>query len=175
MKKLIVSLLALVLVCAYTNAQNYNFVKGQVDLNIGLGIGGTLVGAGAKTKFLPIGVSLDFGINDQISVGGYFGYAGAELESFGFNGETYDYTNLIFGGRVGYHFAMIDGVDTYAGGMLGYNQAKIGDSLFGDLGVGGFIWAGYVGGNYILSDSFGVFAELGYGVSIIRLGANLSF
>ena len=175
MKKLIISLFTLVLICNYTNAQNYNFVKGQVDLNVGLGVGGTLLGSVAKSKFLPISASLDIGINDQISIGGYFGYAGATLESFIPGNSGTDFSNLIFGARVGYHFAMIDGIDTYAGGLLGYNQAKIAGEFPIDLGTGGFVWSGYFGGTYILSDSFGVFAEVGYGISVLRFGANLSF
>ncbi len=176
MKKLIISLFTLLFICNYnyTHAQNYNFVKGQVDLNIGVGIGGTLIGAGSKSKFLPVNASLDIGINDQISIGGFFGYAGAEFESFSGITDGYTFNNLMFGARLGYHFNMIDGIDTYSGGMLGYNKVTFGDSPI-DLGTSGFIWSGYVGGTYILSDSFGVFAEVGYGVTILRLGANLSF
>src|SRR6218665_978722 len=65
------------------DAQIYEQGRGQ--LNVGIGLGSTLTGAGLKSTIPPIGLSYEYGFHEKISGGAYIGYAGAsnELTTFG--------------------------------------------------------------------------------------------
>lgn len=148
--------LNLFITCSYAQ-DNPNFAQGQYDLNVGIGLGATLgVGGG-----LPISASLDFGINDQISIGGYFGFINFPESNFSYS---------IFGGRAAYHYPLIDNMDTYGGFMIGFNRTTV----VGGRG-GGLVPAGFIGGRYLFSDAFAGFAELGYGISYLTIGVNYAW
>ena len=171
MKKTIFSCLVFLFsIITYSNAQdNPYFAQGQYDLNIGIGLGSNLGGG------LPISASLDVGINDQISIGGYLGFVSVKVPGFSTIGD-FRYNYLIFGGRGAYHYQLIDNMDTYVGAMLGFNRASVGGGG-GTLGagIGGFTWSGFVGGRYVFSDAIAGFAELGYGISYLTVGVNYAW
>ncbi len=80
MKNLFIILLALSLVAFSSNIStaqitsgNPHFSKGQIDVNVGLGIGSTF-NSGLKTGVPPVSVSGEYGINDNISLGGFFAF-----------------------------------------------------------------------------------------------------
>ena len=169
MKKTIfasIVLLSLFFTCSYAQ-DNPNFAQGQYDLNIGIGLGSNLGGG------LPISASLDVGISDQISLGGYLGFVNVS-QSIGFGFGEIKYNNFVFGARGAYHYHLIDNMDTYGGVMLGYNRTSASGGGLG-VGVGGFIWSGFVGGRYIFSDAIAGFAELGYGISYLTVGVNYAW
>ncbi len=149
--------------------------KGQMDLNVGVGLGTTLgLGGG-----LPISAALDYGINDNISVGGYVGFL-SQSEETGF--FTTKQTNIIIGARGAYHLDLIDNIDTYGGLLLGYNivNAEVTSSnpLFPAgiaAGASGIAFSGFIGGRYHFTDNLGAFAELGYGIAYLQLGLTYKF
>ncbi|MGZ3904993.1 MAG: hypothetical protein ACXVC6_14930, partial [Bacteroidia bacterium] len=140
MKKIILSLL----VFASVATQAQSFQKGQVDINLGMGLGNTFigygrfVGAGYSYHRMPtLNASVDYGITDAISIGGYMGYTSFKYswmyqDYHGSTGwvnytDTYKWSFFILGARGAYHFGefiKIDKLDCYAGLMLGYNIAK---------------------------------------------------
>ncbi len=127
---------------------------------------------------LPIGLSADYGITDNISLGAYAGYASTTEEFGGFG--KWKYTYIIVGARGAYHFQLADKFDTYAGVLLGYNAASVtwdGSSAFSGISptAGGLAWSGFLGGRYRFSESIGAFAELGYGIAIVQAGINFKF
>ncbi len=109
--------------------------------------------------------SLDFGINDNISLGGYVGYSSSKEDFSGFGANySWKYTYIIVGARGAYHFDLVDNMDTYAGLMLGYNVAS---TTYDGPGatpaspsVGGIAYSGFLGARYHFGDTFGVMLNL---------------
>jgi len=189
--KFYVKVLVVFLFCAAfnigVNAQNV-FSKGDNNVNLGIGLGSTLGGTGYTSTLPPISISYERGIVDNLfddksslGIGAYLGYAGnkSELISGGTAfGWKYNYT--IFGVRGALHYQLVDRLDTYAGLMLGYNSVSA--SYYGANDVigtaasnSGLSWSLFLGGRYYFTDSFGAFAELGYGIAYLQLGVSFKF
>jgi hypothetical protein len=192
------SILTVVLALFYVTAlksQDQAFQKGQKDLNIGIGLGNTLVDGPAYNVWPPLSLSLDYGVTDDISVGGYFGFTGASdrytgWENYGpgngggYYTDTYRWTYFILGVRGAYHFGKfikVPKLDTYAGLMLGYDFAHYSYSTNSPnpdhvdnsyATYGGFAFSIYGGARYRFNEKIAGFAELGYGVSWFTLGVN---
>ncbi len=173
-----------------------SFEKGTTDINLGIGFG-VPYASGHYRVLPPLSASLDYGITDDISIGGYLGYTaitwrytGSDWCKNGPNWVRYDYVDdyrwsyHIFGLRGAYHFARFikeDKVDLYAGLMLGYNYAsyryKTNEACRNSVTYtgphyGGVAFGAYVGCRYRFSDKIGVFGEVGYGLSYLTLGVN---
>jgi len=193
MKKIFVVMLFLPLL----NLKGQSFEKSQVDLNLGLGLGNSFARSGAYRSIPVINASLEVGITDAISLGGYLGFAGATWRysgtawcNNGANSGYYNYEDeyrwsfFLTAVRCGYHFAEFipnDKIDLYLGLMLGNNYARYtfhtSDPCPSHVkgygsGYGGFFWSGYAGCRYRFTDKIGAFAELGYGVSYLNVGVN---
>lgn len=137
---------------------------GTIDINAGIGLGSNLTGTG-----IPIGLSVDYGFNEQITIGGYAGFASTS-EDFGMG--TWKYTNIIVGARGTYHKEFVENIDTYGGLLLGYNIASAEWDGPGNLeaSAGGFTYSFFVGGRYHFTEKVGAYMELGYGIAIIQTG-----
>ncbi len=200
-KNLILYLLIFLSVC--TQAQSFG--KKQLDLNLGIGLGNTYVTGVYSSATPPLSLSLETGITDDISLGGYIAYAGAKYQfsgnDFCNNGngngnfwytytDTYSWTFWVIGVRGAYHFAKLipnNNLDVYAGLMLGddiasYKYSYISnpicskhDITYSYPSYGGVVLSVYVGARYRFSDHLGAFAELGYGISYFTLGLNYKF
>lgn len=148
---------------------------GDMNLNVGIGLGNTLV-AGTQSV-PPIGASFEYGIKDEISIGGFLGYTASDIPSFG---GDWKYSYTIIGVRGSYHYDFLgnEKLDTYGGAMLGYYLLNVdyGNTGFTTGGAAGAVaYTLYVGGRYAFTDNIGAFAELGYGIAFLQLGANLKF
>jgi hypothetical protein len=212
MKK-ITFILAAVVITANMSAQNNTvknqkpetnipitpaFQKRQIDINLGLGLGNRIIGVGATKVVPPLSASVEYGITDDISLGGYVGYTAASYSytnldycgnGFGFNyyTDTYKWSYFILAARGAYHFGRfikVDRLDTYAGLMLGNNFAKSSYSTtspcanhiaYTSPAYGGAVFAAYAGARYGLTDHFGVFGELGFGIAYLNIGLNFKF
>ncbi len=158
-------------------AQNSQFKKGQIDLQFGVGFLSTLnqnlksggYSGNSTLTIPPLSVSIDFGISNEISLGGTIAYAKTHQDYEGM--ALGDVTHFIVGLRGLYHFELLTSLDTYAGGMLGYNVHKISDASSIEK-VNGLAYTLLVGGRYRFSKSTGVFLELGYGVASVNVGLN---
>ena len=152
--------------------------QGQSDINAGVGfITLGIEGEGS----LPLGLSYDYMILDEISVGLGFNYLNSEVKLFG--EPLYDVTYINIALRGLYHFDILDPLDTYGGVVLGYTSASYGnfvdddaENLYSSIDLSA-IYYGIVGGiRYrFLNDQFGVFLEAGYAISPITIGLNASF
>ncbi len=173
MNKLCMILAAVMLIPMALQAQEKNEVTptfrgaGAIDINAGIGLGTTLSGTG-----IPISASVMYGMNENISVGGYFGFASTS-EDFGMG--TWTYTNIIIGGRGAYHYPLVDDIDTYGGAMLGYNVASASWDGPGNpnASAGGITYSAFVGGRYHFTDKLGAFAEIGYGIAYLQFGVTV--
>ncbi len=173
MKKSMAILSLFVLTLVFAPRAKAQYAVGQIDLNLGIGLIPTF---GVGTGGLPISVSGEYGITEEIGVGAYLGYSRSRDNLFLFGDATYSY--LIFGARGSYHFDVAqDPWDLYAGAMLGYNRASV---TYQNAGAGlapeaasGITYSLFAGARYRFTDQIGAFGELGYGISIINLGLTL--
>ncbi len=193
MKKLLLA----IFVTASIATQAQAFKQGQVNINLGLGVGNTFIYTGA-TNILPlINLSGEYGITDDIGLGLFLGYSGAtQTYNYGYNksGGYYTYQDryrwnfFIVGVRSAYHFNNLlklsdtklgDKVDIYAGLMLGYNIATYSytstdpghpANSYSSSRYGGIAWNVFGGARFMFTEKVGVFGELGYGVSVFNGG-----
>jgi hypothetical protein len=165
MKKLSFILFTM-LVCSL-NAQR----NPEKMLNVGIGI------APFFSDGIPIGVVYEVPIKNNFSIGGYLDFA-----RYSNSRDKFIFFSL--GGRGSYHTNELlhlsnDKLDTYVGATLGLNSSSFKD-------YSGFythentrnmrIYFGlHIGARYLFADKWGGFAELGYGISALRLGFTKGF
>lgn len=190
MKKLLL-ILSAVFIFSVSHAQV--IVTGDQAINLGIGVGGTMVSEGGLPSInfsyetLPL-EKLGIG---YIGIGGYLAYKHSRYYTYTYENGTYvgrsDSKNkcnyYVFGGRATYHFDFYDMnhnnffnyFDVYAGVFLGFSydvfkyenaDTKRELCLRHDL---------FVGCRYMFSDSFGAFAEAGYGINYLSTGITYVF
>lgn len=125
--------------------------EGNAQLNAGVGLSGWGI---------PLYVGVDYGITQDITVGGELSYRSHTRY------ET-TYTGIAVSANGNYHFNRVleipSEIDFYAGLSLGYyywttNEIHSDDYLTSRLG-----FAAQIGGRYFFSDKFGLNLEIGGG------------
>lgn len=187
MKKLF--LLAIVSLFAFGITQAQVIETGDQAVNVGLGFGGSMVSGDGLPALTFSYETLPFeklGIG-YISVGGYGAYKHSNYD-YAWAGSPktkVKYNYLVFGGRGAYHFDFYDmngqeffnKFDVYAGVFVGfsYDAVKVNDNFESDEFDNELNFRNdlFVGCRYEFSETFGVYAEAGYGIS--NLSAGLSF
>lgn len=177
MKKITLSLLGLATVFVINQAQAQTTQRDKY-LNVGVGMAAYTAGG------LPIGASLEVGIKDNISVGGFFDYAHYGYKSGGYK---WNYNFMYFGARGSYHLSeAVEALnldaskfDPYAGLSLGARTVSykdnVGNESFSSPYSSGMIFGIHAGSRYYITDKVGAFAEVGYGVSALKLGVTAKF
>ena len=187
MKKVIFTCLTVCFLATQSFAQS--FAKGDNVVGLGVGIGGNLYsglsyysGINRTPAFLAsyerciVGSLWDD--KSSIGVGGIVGYASAKWDDHGWGWKQ---TNILVGARGALHYSFTPKFDAYAGLMLGYNvvswkwTGNYNSYLSSGSAASDVTWSGYVGARYYFTDSFGIFAELGYGYSVANVGLSLKF
>jgi len=165
-------------------------VKGDMILNIGIGLGGKIpYGSSNKITVPPIPISFEYLVNDNLfdgkgafGCGAYIGYSASKQPDYWSYGKVID-SRLIIGARGYLHYALMDKLDTYAGMLLGYksDKTKYSDSNSPEYSPdyktsdGGATLNLFVGGRYFFNPKWAATAELGWGVSILNLGVAVKF
>jgi hypothetical protein len=176
MKKVLFVLLTLLVVSSMTSYAQ-GFRNGSKTLNAGIGIG--FAGIEGSATLPPISIGYQVGITNKISVGGIVCYSGSSYKAaFGASSYEWKYSYIVIGARGEYHFMEpSDKLDLYAGLTLGYDIVSVttpSGTLTGisysAAGSGLFV-GGHVGARYAVSNSWGGFAELGYGIGYLTVGA----
>jgi hypothetical protein len=177
MKKITLFLFALATLLVVTSAQAQTAGRNKY-LNAGIGLGAYTAGG------IPIGASFEVDVKDNISVGGFFDYA---RYGYRYGGYRWNYNFLYFGARGSYHLGQLlrdldmsgSKWDPYAGVSLGIRTASYSDNTGTDTFTspysGGAFLGIHAGSRYMFSDKAGAFAEVGYGVSALRLGFTAKF
>jgi len=197
--KTIIFKITSIVVLATMSIHAQSFQKAQLDLDLGIGLGNSIIGTGNTNVIPPLSTSIDFGITNDISIGGYLGFTGASYSysawencgkgnGFGqYYTDTYKWSYFILGVRGAYHFGRfikIDKLDVYTGLMIGNDFAQSSYSttstcpdhaVYVSPTYGGIVFSAYGGARYRFTDHFGVFAELGYAVAYLNMGVNLKF
>lgn len=174
MSKIFYSFLTVAAFCLFAHSNLHaQYKKGDNLVNAGIGLGIYSLGG------LPIGASYEYGITEDISVGGFFDYASWKNN---YSVYSYSWRATYFGLRGSYHFNELlkmdnDKVDVYAGLGLGYYVVSSGDNLVsGYSGYGNSLFYHlHIGGRYYFANNIGGFAEVGYGVSALKVGLTLRF
>lgn len=153
-----------------------------------VGVGYDLHGRFYDVQVPPLHIAFDYGVRvapkAPLSFGGVFAYARSRKEGWD---AHYDF--FAFGFRAAYHFTDfldVDRLDLYAGIVLGgvgvhgeeEQWFKIRHYFFGrekHYSDGYFLGGVYGGVRYFFTKNFGVFSEVGYGISYINGGLCFTF
>lgn len=134
--------------------------EGNLQLNAGVGLSGWGV---------PVYVGLDYGITEDITVGGEISYR-SHSENWGYG--KWKHTGIGFFANGNYHFNRIlnipSEIDFYAGLSLGFYNWTTKYDGEGSLSYGGSLnsglgFAGQIGGRYFFTDQFGINLEFNGG------------
>ncbi len=196
MKNPILILIALCLTFVSTQsfAQNVTseeveFKKGDVELSVGVGLLSTFTSKSTTTKVLPVNFMLNYRINQNVSLGGYFAYSSTEWKPTPTADEVPDdyLVNEFYvaGLRAEGHFNK-DRIDFYGGAMLGVTKSNIDTNILpGDPQPEGveidydpktkMTYSGYLGLKYMMTKHVGLYGEIGYGASLITFGVTTKF
>jgi hypothetical protein len=160
MKKNVTLLFALLFMSAMAFAQA-PIQDGEKQVNVGIGL---------SNYGLPIYAGADFGIGNNISVGGELSYRSYKESYFNFD---WSHTIFTIAGNGNYHFNELlnipSNIDFYAGLSLGYSvwntkyDGPGGDIDYGGDGTSGLYFFGQVGGRYFFKDNLAANVELGGG------------
>ena len=149
--------------------------KVNVMLNMGLGMQTYALGG------LCNGASFEFGFTDQVSAGGFFDYA---LYGTKFGNRQWKSQFVSIGLRSSYHLANLLGIgdgkfDPYAGLAVGtrstMHRGKEDHAGYFKPRPKGIFPGIHFGGFYRFSKKIGGFAEVGLGVSPVRMGITGKF
>jgi hypothetical protein len=134
-------------------------------------MGGRLALGGVAGASFGFAANAEYGIQENIGVGAFFGYSGYK-ENF-FAAEA-SYTNILVLGSVNYHqdFLKIQNLDTWAAVSLGYNVASVSlkPSLPTPPSVGGFVWGVTANARYYFTQNLALAASAGYGLGYLQVG-----
>lgn len=173
MKKTLKFLCVIVMLFSATFASaQARYDTGDKLFNAGIGLGYSYFGGG-----VPLIASLEFAVNDVITVGPYFGYTSyGGYRGFGSN---YRYTSIDIGVRGSYHFSELfqisnEKVDVYGGAALGYSITGS-NYDYGQFGVDDpypnrVQFGLHAGTRYFFSERIAGFGELGFGLATLALG-----
>ena len=155
------------------------FTKESHVIHLGLGLGGYSFSGYSSTPVFS--VAYDQGIIDDLGIGnlGIGGAIGVKHYTYkpSFSDTKYSYNRIFIGARAHYHFHFVnsDNFDFYAGVMAGA-FFWTGDTDFGGLGYSTSVSPGaFAGINYFFNDTFGVYAEAGYGLGLLNGGLSINF
>ena len=152
MKKIFL-FLSVILISTNIQAQ-YMLAKGDKQINAGLGF---------SNWGIPVYVGFDYGVHQDISVGGEVSFRNY---SDRWNDHRYNHTIFGISGNGNYHFNTIFKIpknwDAYAGINIGFYAESNSDDHFGN-GVSGLGLGAQIGGRYYINDNLGLNLELGGG------------
>jgi len=160
------------------SAQTDAFNKGDMVINLGVGLGSYISDKGYSKTIPPISGSFEYSVvklfDDKaaIGIGGYASYLLRKSKG----DISFNVGDFVIGPRGLFHYQFIDKLDTYAGFLIGYDIVSFSktDELH-PLTGSGFYPAFFVGARYYITNNFGVFGELGYGISPLQLGLCYKF
>jgi hypothetical protein len=174
--KRILLLSVLVVFIASMSFGQMAYKKGDQVINLGIGLGGFagVYGSGG----IAITGGYEYGVNENISLGGVVGYSSSSETVFGDYGWKYTY--ILIGARGAYHLDLFHNpnIDTYGGILLGYNIVSASEtgthpySIYGNYSASASFleFGAFIGGRYYFSPKLAVQAELGYGLGILNIG-----
>lgn len=159
-------------------AQNI-FQEGMHLTNVGFGIGSNYGPSSFDILIPPLGVSYEYGISKQVSVGGYLGTTANRFDQFR-DDYSMDVFYFITGVRASYHLNKLLGsrkFDPYAGAVVGYNFFQLNDpeDRYRGPELGNALAGLHAGVRYYFKKHIGLFGELGLGIAVFQCGLALRY
>ena len=168
---------------AHIFSQNTQAQKGQTYSHVGIGIVPTYLMDGGKIIVPPVTVGGDYIFAENFSIGLQTGYSISEMQKEYQNIEqprNYRNSSYFTSMRFAVHCTKIKDWDIYGGWLLGFNVVKI-EVLNGIFDYpehhAGIVpkdtkmtYTGLLGVRYGCCSNIGVFAELGFGESLFKIG-----
>lgn len=171
MKKITLVLTTIAVLGLLVSTGNAQYVKGCNLL-------GPRVGISVNGSGIALGAGYEYGVTNEISVGGLFDY---------YQWSEYDWataTYIVIGAQGNYHFGKLlmwdSKVDPFAGLVLAYENTswKVNNLylLPGWSGAsGGLILGGQIGIRYFVSPTVALYGQLGFGITYLKVGVDFKF
>lgn len=184
-------ILCLTAACLFNlNAQDAEFKGGDIMISAGIGVVPTYFLDDAETVVPPLSLRLGYRISPMFSVsafGGYSSYNSGEILNPNESTSTYANESIIVGIQPAIHTTFFDNWDIYGGFLLGYNipmvesttnysEDQVIDEVqpsFSRPAENTTTFSGFLGASYYFRKNAGVFAEVGYGISLLNVGVNI--
>ncbi len=190
--------LALVLMIAIigltsTSAQEIKIKPGTVQLSAGIGLVPTFAADRTNTLVPPVSARLDYVISNNFSLGLYAAYSSVEGETVYPQAGIAEHfqTKMWMAGLRGTAFSNdLNGWRIYGGLMLGYSFPEIDKEVifldpdnnrdddppsFSRPAENGMLFSGYVGAQRFVSQHVALYAEAGFGISLLNAGITYKF
>ena len=158
------------------------------DAKLGIGIFPTFLKDDARVNVLPITASIDYRLNQKLSLGLYGGYSkstATKQDAFG-DGNAIQWSNQFsvvgLRGTI-HHQTVYENWEIYGGMTLGMTFSKI-SILDGAKEIVNYlkledqsevVYTAFLGTRFHLNDQVGVFAELGFLTSLANIGVSFRF
>ncbi|MCB0551703.1 MAG: hypothetical protein KDD19_29320 [Phaeodactylibacter sp.] len=159
------------------------FGKGQVDIQAAVGLFPTYMADRPEAVMPPLQLGLRWMAGRHFSVGIFGSYSTStsrEKVLFDNIRGRWDNTTYFLGLENGFHYTSIDNWDLYGGLCLLYQHALVNsdnpefEKAMAHAGIlhssGKMALTAFVGSRFALSAHTNVFMELGYGVSLLKVG-----
>jgi hypothetical protein len=199
MKQLFSPFLVAILFCGLSvpGFSQISFPEKTGMANIGIGLGNIYYNgirglSGYQFNSSPaISFSYDYGVKNErviqgtIGLGGIIGYEGSTLKYIDGSGFFYNehWSNIVIAPRATYHagFLKTNNADLYAGLMLGLriegysfeSNTTVYNGYRGNYGGVSITEGIFVGGAYYFTHHIGVFGEIGYDISYLKIGLSI--
>jgi hypothetical protein len=159
-----------------------DFAVGTNVGSVGIGLGSSLGVYTGSTATPAISLQFEHGMwqvggPGVISLGGYVGFKSYKY-TWGYGDYESKWNYTIIGLRSAYHYTgpEIKDFDLYGGAMLSYNNVSYSDNYIYHNYLGSYSsyvsLTLYVGGRYYFTKNIAAFAELGYGIAYLNIGAS---
>jgi hypothetical protein len=171
-------------------AQSNATKAGKFTVSTGIGILPTYFKDGASAKVPALSLRAGYVVSKRFTLNAYFGYsstiAGPQVFDDGVFTQI-ENTSIVGGLRGEIRHEITKKLEFYGGGMLGISHANI-TEVEANTGraisrnpdeptpynpnppKSTFTYSGFVGTTYFIQPKFGVFTELGYGISLLTAG-----
>lgn len=165
--------------------------NGKLSFSVGVGVTPTFLADNATVNTPPLNARLTYQFTPSFQLSGFVGYSSSTtatplLVSDGQLSLTNNKQTL-FGLRGEMRKEINEKFDFYGGALLGYNHTNkrefdmnSGDTIIRDsegptsfnpnAKKGQFLYSAFVGSTFYFTKNVGLFAEIGYGVSILNTG-----
>ena len=189
------SLLIMTLCCVsfQLNAQDFQIKAGNVQLNAAVGLLPTYTADASTTIVLPLSVSAEVFMSRNFSLGLYGGYAQYEGEYLNANAgvaEYYETTTLVLALRSAVYSNDLNGWRVYGGVAMGANLSEVDKNVelltgeqiqddelpsFSRPQKSSLLFSGFVGTRRTIDTHWSIYGELGFGISLAKVGASYKF
>ncbi len=174
MKKLTLAFVVIAVLCLLVSTGNAQYEKGKSYL-------GPRIGIGVNGSSLAFGAGYEYGVTDEISIGGLVDYYQYSYTAWSDWGGKYTY--IIIGAQGNYHFGKTlkwdSKLDPFAGVVIGYESItwKWNDQSWGAFSPtsSGITFGGQAGLRYFLSPSLALYGQVGFGITYLKVGVDFKF